>query len=109
MDIEKLKKEISKRIRENFKVKEIILFGSFAKGSASEDSDIDLIVILDEVRERDFSEMIFKTNEVRMKIVDLIIPAGLDLIVLTSNEWDELLEKDGFFKNEVFDKGVKII
>jgi predicted nucleotidyltransferase len=106
MDTEKIKREISKRIRENFKVKEIILFGSYARGNEGVNSDIDLIVILDEVRDRDFSEMIFKTNEVRMKIVDLIIPAGLDLIVLTSNEWDELLEKDGFFKNEVFDKGV---
>jgi len=36
--------EIKKRIVENFKPKKIILFGSYANGRLTEDSDLDLLI-----------------------------------------------------------------
>ena len=36
----------SRRIAEEFKPERIILFGSYAKGSPTEDSDVDLLVVM---------------------------------------------------------------
>ncbi len=43
-----IEQEITDRIKANYRVKELILFGSHAYGNPDEDSDIDLILILDE-------------------------------------------------------------
>jgi predicted nucleotidyltransferase len=55
MDIKKFAKPINKftqAIPANLKVKQVIVFGSQARGSASNDSDIDVLVVSD-----DFSNM----------------------------------------------------
>lgn len=38
----------SKEIKKQYKVKEIILFGSYAKGTENKDSDIDIAVVSDD-------------------------------------------------------------
>jgi uncharacterized protein len=109
MDIEKLKKEISKRIRENFKVKEIILFGSFAKGSASEDSDIDLIVVLDDERKfNSYDERLDKRLEIAKILYDFNVLLGIDLLVYTKIEWNLLLKSGSQFYNSIFNEGERI-
>lgn len=47
MDIEVYLKEAVRRIIENFNPEKIILFGSYAYGQPTKDSDIDLMVIMD--------------------------------------------------------------
>jgi len=42
-------KQYSDLVRQNFRVKKIILYGSYAKGSAKKDSDIDVAVVLSSV------------------------------------------------------------
>src|SRR3990172_3096495 len=37
-------KQYSDLVRQNFRVKKIILYGSYAKGSAKKDSDIDVVL-----------------------------------------------------------------
>ena len=44
-----LVKNYAEVVRQNFPVKEIILYGSYAKETARKDSDIDVAVILDAV------------------------------------------------------------
>lgn len=46
MDIEVYLKEAVRRIIENFNPEKIILFGSYAYGQPTKDSDIDLMVIM---------------------------------------------------------------
>ena len=46
MDIESYLREAVKRIIESFNPEKIILFGSYAYGTPSSDSDIDLMVIM---------------------------------------------------------------
>jgi predicted nucleotidyltransferase len=36
-------------VKEEYAVKSIILYGSYARGSADEDSDIDLVVVVEEI------------------------------------------------------------
>ncbi|MBI5194174.1 MAG: nucleotidyltransferase domain-containing protein [Nitrospirae bacterium] len=47
MDIEVYLKEAVRRIIDNFNPEKIILFGSYAYGQATKDSDIDLMVVMD--------------------------------------------------------------
>lgn len=47
MDIDSYLNIIIQKITENFNPKKIILFGSYAYGSPTKDSDIDLMVIMD--------------------------------------------------------------
>ena len=47
MQIESYLKEAVSRIIDNFNPEKIILFGSYAYGKPTEDSDIDLMVVMD--------------------------------------------------------------
>ncbi|MBI4698748.1 MAG: nucleotidyltransferase domain-containing protein, partial [Nitrospirae bacterium] len=47
MDIESYLKTIIEKITNNFNPEKIILFGSYAYGKPTKDSDIDLMVIMD--------------------------------------------------------------
>jgi len=40
-------KKYAERVRHDFDVKKVILFGSYAKGTAREDSDIDVAVVFE--------------------------------------------------------------
>ncbi|RJQ64993.1 MAG: nucleotidyltransferase domain-containing protein [Desulfobacteraceae bacterium] len=42
-----IKQEILSRLKERLNLHKVILFGSFARGTPHEDSDLDLIVVLD--------------------------------------------------------------
>ncbi len=38
-------KKISERLKKNYNAEKVILFGSYARGEETEDSDVDLLVI----------------------------------------------------------------
>ena len=76
---EKTIKSIIKAIADNFPVEKIILFGSYANGKATADSDLDLFVIMN-------------TNQPRHKrAVPLYLlfkhsPCAMDIVVYTPEE-----------------------
>ena len=72
----------------------IVLFGSFAKGTNNEDSDIDILII---------------TNN--KKPIDLLDIKGheLQIIQLTPLEWKEKVKKDKPFYHEVITTGIPLI
>ena len=47
-----------KKVCEKYQIKAIILFGSYAKGTEHEDSDIDIAVITDDIKKDRFDEEI---------------------------------------------------
>ena len=72
--------EIVERIAERFNPEKIILFGSYARDEATEQSDVDLLVVADTdllPRER--------YPAVRRLLADY--PAGFDIIVKTPEEY----------------------
>lgn len=73
--------EITRRIIENFKPEKIILFGSYANGTPTEDSDLDLLIIKDS----DLPARI-QNRKVRKILTDLKIP--VDVIVKTAKEFE---------------------
>ena len=58
-DIMNIVKKYTQVILANYKVKAIILFGSYAKGTNHEDSDIDIAVITDDIKTDRFDEEIY--------------------------------------------------
>jgi hypothetical protein len=78
------KEAILRRIRESypqltaqFGVQRIGLFGSFARGTAQESSDVDLIVELQRPIGLKFMEMVEYLETLLGRRVDVLTPAGL--------------------------------
>ncbi len=64
---------IAKKIAETVKVKEIILFGSYAKNVVTEDSDVDLCILVEDENveklelDRKIRKVLYETNNYKMK------------------------------------------
>ena len=67
------------RIVERFDPEQIILFGSYARGSANPDSDVDLLVVMKNVKSKRAKQV-----EMRCALHDIRIPK--DIIVVTESE-----------------------
>lgn len=74
--------EIVRRIIDSARPIKIILFGSFARGNQTEESDIDILVIEDEVRFRR-KEMV----KIRRALRDMRVP--VDIIVASKRQIEE--------------------
>lgn len=73
--------KVTNRIVEKFNPQKIILFGSYASGTPTEESDLDLLIIKDS----NLPSRI-QNRKVRKIISDLRIP--MDVIVKTNKEFD---------------------
>ncbi|MDD3926589.1 MAG: nucleotidyltransferase domain-containing protein [bacterium] len=73
---------MTKRIAERFKPEKIILFGSMARGEATCDSDVDLLVIVSEADDK---------RSLRIEMRRSLNGLGLskDIIVMTSEEFEK--------------------
>jgi predicted nucleotidyltransferase len=84
-------------VAERFKPQRIVLFGSYAYGKPTADSDVDLLVIMPHNRQKGR-----KSAEIRQAI-----PAdfSLDLIVRTPEDIDWRIAEGDCFLQEVLGKG----
>ena len=87
----------------------ILLFGSYAYGTPSEDSDIDILVVTQD----DYIPQTFKEHtEIYMKISQAIRlvkrQIAVDLIVHTLPMYKKFIEQDSSFSHEITKQG-KII
>ena len=86
-----------REITDRFQPERIILFGSFAYGRPDQDSDIDLLVIMD-----------FKgsAREQAVKVVQTIdYHFPLDLMVRSREQISKRIDQGDFFLREVLEKG----
>ena len=77
---------------------QVILFGSYAYGTPTEDSDVDLLVVMDIPK----SEFLNKTIEIRQRISYRF---GLDLLVRSPEEIAYRVSYNDWFLREVTEKG----
>lgn len=85
-----------RRLVAEFPAQQVILFGSFAKGGASVDSDVDLLVVMP------------TSNEMRQAIqitLALEAPFPLDLIVRTPEHLARGLREDDWFLRDIMATG----
>jgi len=89
--------EYSDRIAAEFKPERIILFGSYAYGAPTADSDVDLLII-----------MPFEGDSIR-KVVEIrgAVHAGfpLDLLVRTPAQVEQRIAWNDWFMREIVEKG----
>ncbi len=72
-------KTIVQRVTESYDPKAIIVFGSVAKGNSSEDSDLDIAIIMD-------SNLSEHERNVKIRVCIGAIGMPLDLLVFTPEE-----------------------
>lgn len=92
--------EIVNKIALNYNPERIILFGSYARGNFTDDSDLDFILIKDTVAPRNK-----RAIEVRKLFYGIPIP--LDFKIYTSSEFtEELKNKYSFVSSAIKDSKV---
>jgi len=71
-------------------ISKIILFGSQAKGNQTEKSDVDIIIVSDDFKDRNIFEKANMTKEAEIKTIkNFLIP--FDIITLTPEEYENSL------------------
>jgi len=89
--------DIAQQIATKFNPLKVVLFGSYAYGNPGEDSDVDLLVIMD-----------FDTSPTRQAVnilKELDYHFGLDLITRTPSSINKRLQMGDFFLKEITEKG----
>ena len=108
-NIEQIKVNVSERLMKHLKVKDIILYGSWARNENNPDSDIDIVVILDEEGVNfDYDNTISKRMRVAKILSDIKSKTEIDNLVYTKDEWDILLNSDNNFIKQIIKDGVSI-
>jgi uncharacterized protein len=90
-------RELGARIAQDFSPQRIVLFGSYARGTPTKDSDVDLLVIMP-CR----GDPMDRAVEIRRSID---VPFALDVLVRTPESVRQRLAWNDFFLREVMEKG----
>lgn len=96
VEMEKIRR-LSERIAREFQPDQIILFGSYAYGRPTIDSDVDLLVV-----------MSFKGKPARkaLEIINRVDPRfPVDLLVRTPEQVRRRIADNDFFMREIFERG----
>ena len=90
-------REFSRRIAREFRPERVVLFGSYATGGATEDSDVDLLVVLPHR-----GEAVHKSVEIRLKLRPHF---PLDILVRTPEKVRQRLAMGDTFMRDILQKG----
>ena len=100
MTIQKQIEEIIKRMVSNIKPEKIILFGSYAYGTPTEDSDLDLLVVIKSSKQPRYR----RAREIRKHLWGITdIPK--DILVYTQEEIEEWKEVEEAFITSITKRG----
>lgn len=88
----------AKEIARRYEPEKIILFGSYARGTANEDSDVDMLVIMDFV-----GRTVFKEAEISAAINPHF---ALDLFVLRPYDVESRMHEGDYFLREALEGAI---
>lgn len=91
-------RKYARTLARDFRPERVILFGSYAKGKATEDSDVDLLVIMDHDKPRNVDQAI----AMRLQTDP---PFPMDLLVKRPAEVAERLAMDDTFIKSILEDG----
>lgn len=97
-NINEIIKNIVERIKNKIRPEKIILFGSYAQGKPTLDSDLDFLVIKESKLRRDQRDI-----EIRKYLKDIIFP--MDIFVYTKQEVDKFKDLSGSFIKKILETG----
>jgi uncharacterized protein len=85
----------------------IILFGSYAYGHPEKNSDIDLLIILNEEYLSDKSKTLKITKlKISKALYEINTDYPIDLILYTTLNYSKFLDKGSIFSKEIRQKGI---
>jgi predicted nucleotidyltransferase len=80
----------------------IVLFGSYARGNANEDSDIDIMVILDNDHvSKTYEERLDKKVFIRNLVREINYKTALDILVYSKEELNIIKQHGNFLIDEI--------
>ncbi len=90
-----------RRLADALQPEKIVLFGSYARGGATTDSDVDLLVVM---------ESVAPPVERYLKVSRLLRPRPfpVDILVRTPAEIQQALAEGDFFIREILEKGLTL-
>jgi predicted nucleotidyltransferase len=88
---------LARQIAEQFSPEQVILFGSYAYGTPTPDSDVDLLIVMPAK-----GPPVDKAIEIRLAID---VPFSVDLLVRTPAQIKTRLRMNDFFMQDVIEKG----
>jgi len=87
----------------------IILFGSYANGNPNENSDIDLLVILDNNHvSKTYEERLNKKISIKNSVIEINRKVPLDILVYSKEELNIIKKNGNYFIDEI-EKTGKVI
>jgi predicted nucleotidyltransferase len=98
MDLTKQLPEITRRIVQTCNPEKIILFGSYARGNAGADSDLDLLIIMQNI-----PHLRQESIRVRRSLRGLLTP--VDIVVATTEQINRLGDTAGFIYQSALREG----
>ncbi len=99
VQLPKAVQEIIDRIVEGYDPERVIIFGSYARGDASEGSDLDVLVVK-ETEEREIQRRIELSRLIGLRNL------GVDVIAKTPGEVQYMLDRRSLFMHTIMDEGV---
>lgn len=109
-NIDNIRAVISQKLKEHLNLKEILLFGSWARNENKPDSDIDIVVILNEEGiNLDYESTINKRIKIAKILSDIKSKVEIDNLVYTKDEWELLLKSNNGFINSIVKEGISIL
>ena len=96
----KIVTEIADRILKGYHPKKVILFGSYAYGEPTEESDVDLLIIKNTDK-----KPLDRWIEVKRLLRDVSRTVPVSPLVYTEKEIEQRLARNDFFIEEIFEKG----
>jgi predicted nucleotidyltransferase len=92
--------QLVETIAREYRPQKVILFGSYARGRPTEDSDIDLLIIKDTD-----ARMVDRFVEVKRLIYDPQLRVPVSPLVYTPRELEERLDMEDDFVKEIIREG----
>lgn len=96
-------------ILKKLEISEVILFGSVSKGNYDDESDIDLLIILDiDKIPETYEEKMELRQKIRKSLRAINKKISLDLLVYTKKEFEIMKEEGSSFLTEINNTGKKL-
>jgi len=100
MDRKQIIKKIAEKVRRQYHPQKIIVFGSYAWGNPTRDSDVDLLIIK-ETNEK-HRERSLKVRRILSEENALV---GIDILVYTPEEFAKRIEMEDSFLSKILKRG----
>ena len=110
LDLQDIRKQITDGLTASPRPLKVILFGSYARGIPHNDSDIDLVVILNRKgKSASYKSVIKNRMEISKRLRNLKKKYPMDVLVYTKEEWEELRASETSFIRKIEKDGIAIL